>query len=250
MTDEFLKTGCCGFPVPKEEYAARFPTGEVQQTFYQPPRLATLQRWRALVPKEFEFTLKAWQLITHTAKSPTFRRLKIKLAPGELAQCGSFQFTPPVLRAWETSWRCAEALQARRILFQCPASFLPSLQNLRQTRHFFSSIDRHGLTLIWEPRGDWNPVLIRSLCEELDLIQAVDPLVSQSVTPHFIYFRLHGGKGFKHVYSTEELHFVREQIRSGVPAYVLFNNIQMWQDATRFAALEEAQENYRRDDLK
>jgi uncharacterized protein YecE (DUF72 family) len=237
MLSEFLKIGCCGFPLPKEKYARHFSLGEVQQTFYQPPRITTLQRWRTLVPEQFEFTLKAWQLITHSAKSPTFRRLKIKLTAGELDQCGSFQLTAPTLNAWETSWRCAEALKAKRILFQCPASFLPSPQNLANMRRFFTSIDRHGLTLIWEPRGDWSPELIQSLCEELDLVHAVDPFISRTITPQFIYFRLHGGKGFKHVYSNGELDFLQKQIPAGVPAYVLFNNIQMLSDATRFAQL-------------
>jgi len=238
LPGNFLKTGCCGFPLPKTEYVAHFPVGEVQQTFYQPPRIATLQRWRALVPEHFEFTLKAWQLITHSSKSPTFRRLTTKLTPAELQQCGSFQFTPPVLMAWETSWRSAEALKAKCILFQCPASFGPSPENLHQMRLFFTSIERHGLKFIWEPRGDWNPALIKTLCEELDLIHAVDPFVSRSVTLNFTYLRLHGGKDFKHVYSMEELHFIRRQIRAGFPAYVFFNNIQMLQDATKFGNLK------------
>ena len=80
-----MKIGCCGWPLPKERYAEHFGVAEVQQTFYEPPRLATLEKWRALVPADFEFTLKAWQLITHTCKSPTFRRLKTKLTEKELS---------------------------------------------------------------------------------------------------------------------------------------------------------------------
>jgi uncharacterized protein YecE (DUF72 family) len=34
---------------------------EVQQTFYQPPRVATLEKWRLDAPANFEFTLEAWQ---------------------------------------------------------------------------------------------------------------------------------------------------------------------------------------------
>jgi uncharacterized protein YecE (DUF72 family) len=49
---------------------------EVQQTFYEPPADTTIRRWRARAPAAFEFTLKAWQLITHEPSSPTFRRLK------------------------------------------------------------------------------------------------------------------------------------------------------------------------------
>jgi len=49
---------------------------EVQQTFYQIPRIATGKRWREEAPPDFEFTMKAWQLITHEPSSPTYRRLR------------------------------------------------------------------------------------------------------------------------------------------------------------------------------
>jgi uncharacterized protein YecE (DUF72 family) len=66
-----LRIGCCGFPLSLSRYAKIFRVVEVQQTFYQPPLTRTLERGRARVPSEFEFTLKAWQLITHEATSPT-----------------------------------------------------------------------------------------------------------------------------------------------------------------------------------
>ena len=69
-----VRVGCCGFPQPLGRYARTFPAVEVQQTFYHPPLPETLKKWRALVPAEFEFTLKAWQLITHEASSPTCSR--------------------------------------------------------------------------------------------------------------------------------------------------------------------------------
>jgi len=37
-----IKVGCCGFPKAKKEYHTHFPVGEVQQTFYHPPRVGTL----------------------------------------------------------------------------------------------------------------------------------------------------------------------------------------------------------------
>ena len=74
-----VKIGTCGFRTNKEEYAGMLRTVEVQHTFYQPPQIKTLERWRAAMPEDFEFAVKAWQLITHEAKSPTYKRLKIKL---------------------------------------------------------------------------------------------------------------------------------------------------------------------------
>jgi uncharacterized protein YecE (DUF72 family) len=231
------KIGCCGFPVVKSKYAEHFQVVEVQQTFYEPPRISTLQNWRSLVPGNFEFTLKAWQIITHAAKSPTYRRLKTKLTPEEYSQCGAFQSTPIVQRAWETTRACAEALSASLILFQCPASFTPAPKNIAQMRRFFSSIERRNLKLLWEPRGNWPAGLVLSLCRELDLVHVVDPFLARSVTPDFIYFRLHGGKDFKQIFSDEQLQKVASLIPAGKPAYVMFNNIKMWEDARRFQFL-------------
>jgi uncharacterized protein YecE (DUF72 family) len=231
------KIGCCGFPVVKEKYVKRFQVVEVQQTFYQPPKIPTLQNWRALMPDHFEFTLKAWQIITHTAKSPTYRRLKTKLKAEEFGQCGAFQATPMIQRAWETMRACAEALAARQILFQCPASFTPTPQNLAQMRGFFTSIERRNLKLLWEPRGNWPAGLVLSLCNELDLAHVVDPFLSRSVTEDFIYLRLHGGKDFKHIFSDEELWTVARMIPPDKPAYVMFNNVNMWDDGHRFQLL-------------
>ncbi|MDB6023735.1 MAG: hypothetical protein JWQ04_3592, partial [Pedosphaera sp.] len=75
------------------------------------------------------------------------------------------------------------------------------------------------------------------LCVELVLFHAVDTFVSQTVTPDFIYFRLHGGKGFKHVYTDVELQKLSGMIPRGKPAYVMFNNINMVEDALRFVAM-------------
>lgn len=237
MAISIPKIGCCGFPLKKLKYAEVFRIVEVQQTFYQPPKISTLEKWRATLPVDFEFTLKAWQIITHTSKSPTYRRLKINLTPAESDQCGSFQHTSIVQRAWETTQDCARALSAKRILFQCPASFTPVKQNVTQMQRFFGSIERGDLKLLWEPRGDWPIDLVASVCQELDLVHVADPFLSQSVTADFIYLRLHGGKYFKHIFSDEELLIVAKMISADKPSYVLFNNINMLEDARRFQLL-------------
>jgi uncharacterized protein YecE (DUF72 family) len=46
-------------------YAERLPTVEVNNTFYRMPAAKTLAGWRAQVPGEFRFALKAPQRITH-----------------------------------------------------------------------------------------------------------------------------------------------------------------------------------------
>ncbi len=46
-------------------YAERFPTVEINATFYRMPKPELLTDWRAQVPSDFTFVLKAPQRITH-----------------------------------------------------------------------------------------------------------------------------------------------------------------------------------------
>jgi uncharacterized protein YecE (DUF72 family) len=46
-------------------YAERFPTVEINNTFYRMPKPTVLQSWGAEVPADFKFVLKASQRITH-----------------------------------------------------------------------------------------------------------------------------------------------------------------------------------------
>ncbi len=78
--DNGVRIGLCGFTMAFEDYVREYRLVEVQQTFYEPPRDGTMRRWRAQAPMDFEFTVKAWQLVTHDASSPTYRRLRSPLA--------------------------------------------------------------------------------------------------------------------------------------------------------------------------
>ena len=64
-------------------YFADFDCIEIQSTFYDPPALAVARKWRAAAPPGFAFCIKAWQLITHEAASPTYRRLRAPIAVNE-----------------------------------------------------------------------------------------------------------------------------------------------------------------------
>ena len=49
-------------------YAEHFPTVEVNNTFYRLPAARTLATWRAQVPADFRFAIKASQKITHRSR--------------------------------------------------------------------------------------------------------------------------------------------------------------------------------------
>lgn len=233
-----IKTGCCGFRLSQAEYTARFPVVEVQQTFYQPPQVKTLERWRAEAPPDFEFTVKAWQLITHEARSPTYRRLKRVLTETEKLESGSFRPTAIVREAWEVTLACADALKATRVLFQCPSSFKPTGEHVRDLREFFTKIKRpRKLVCLWEPRGEWPEKLIAELCRELDLTHVVDPYAARTMTPERCYYRLHGRTGWRYQYEDDELAELITLLPAQGVSYVFFNNVRMLDDAARFQEL-------------
>ena len=120
--------------------------------------------------------------------------------------------------------------------FQCTASFSPALENVGNMRRFFAAIEREDFVFAWEPRGEWSEEIIRSLCQELELVHCVDPLEKAPFYRRMKYFRLHGGPGYQHQYTAEELVKVKGLAAAG--DYVLFNNIAMYEDALRFMEIE------------
>jgi uncharacterized protein YecE (DUF72 family) len=235
------RIGVCGFCLPQAELFRRFDLLEVQQTFYWPPQLKTVERWRRTAPDHFEFTLKAFQAITHVYNHRTYR--KVRYSADELAQCGGFCDTPVVRDAWTLTRTLAGALEATFVVFQCPPSFDASEENVAQLRRFFEWADRGRLRFAWEPRHEtWTDELIADLCRDLNLIHTVDPFERPSVFGRPAYYRLHGKSlgafryEYGHRYSESELEKLRE-LWAKQPTYCLFNNKQMATDAERFAEL-------------
>jgi len=243
-----IRVGCCGFPGGMEKYFKKFELTEVQGTFYKLPKVETAEKWRGLAPASFEFTVKAWQGITHPPTSPTWKRAGIKLSPEKLEKYGFLRPTGEVFEAWEKTREICEALRAQICLIQCPASFTATEQNIRNMGKFFSEIDRGKLTIVWEPRGtSWTNQKVRMLCEDLDLTHCVDPFAQDLL--HFskdiAYFRLHGKppgeKMYYYRYAEKDLTWLLEKLRrledADLKVYCLFNNVYMEEDAERFIHL-------------
>lgn len=236
---EHLRIGTCGFGrTRKPEFAKALSCVEIQHTFYKPPQVKTLEKWRAEMPADFEFTLKAWQMITHEPGSPTYRRLKRPLTDKEEAEAGAFKPTETVDEAWQVTLESATALGARTILFQCPAKFTQTTEHINDLRRFFKRIDRGEMIFAWEPRGNtWDDKTVAKLCRDLGLRHVVDPFKARTVTPDKIYYRLHGIGGWNYEYEEGELEELASMIPQDEVSYVFFNNRVMFDDAVRFAKI-------------
>lgn len=226
-----------------QKYFSEFRLVETQSTFYKLPTVKTAEKWRIQAPENFEFTVKVWQGITHPPDSPTWRRSG--LSKNELKGYGDFNPSRKTLEAWARTLEILRKLGSRIAVFQTPPSFNPSPRNIDNMKKFLGEIDKGGLRLAWEPRGEWlkKKSLTRSILEKLGLIHAVDPFWDQPLTRGVYYFRLHGlGRryNYRYKYSRGDLKRLKtliEGFEEAEEVYVLFNNVKMYDSAKLFSIL-------------
>lgn len=233
--------GCCGFPVSMKRYVTRFNAVEVQSTFYRVHERKTLERWRRSVPEDFVFSVKAFQGVTHPPNSPTWRRSNVRPKPGH----GLLRMSREVMESWELTLEACRALRAEFCVVQTPAAFNDAPQNVENALRFFKEIERDGITVGFEPRG-WSEPWIRKVCEEADLVYVVDPFAGEPVhlsSRRILYLRLHGSppgkRMYSYTYTDGDLQRLERFLRrfEFSKAYVMFNNVTMFDDAYRFLRL-------------
>ncbi|KPV63919.1 MAG: hypothetical protein AOA65_1165 [Candidatus Bathyarchaeota archaeon BA1] len=217
-----IKVGCCGYPTSMKRYHESFRLVELNNTFYQYPKISTVVGWRKKAPEGFEFTVKAHQDISH--------KFRLKAEPS--------------LKAFEQMKQICKALGARILLIQTPGSVRPD--RLEDAYRFFIKIDREDLVIVWETRGpSWDEPSVREklakMLQELDVPHITDPFRAMpTYTGNVAYFRLHGlgAQMYYYQYNDEELRRLYELIKpmeeDGKDVYVLFNNLSMFDDGLRF----------------
>jgi uncharacterized protein YecE (DUF72 family) len=222
-----IRVGCCGYPTSMKRYYEKFRLVEINRTFYEYPKMSTVARWREKAPPNFEFTVKAYQGISH--------KFRFELQPS--------------IKAFEQMKEICKTLKAHILLIQTPASLRPD--KLGDVGRFFKKISRDGLVIVWETRGPaWEMPSIREelaeTLQELDVPHVTDPFRAMPVyTSDVAYFRLHGlGKRlYYYQFTDEELKRLHELVKpleaEDKEVYVLFNNLAMFNDAIRFMHFTE-----------
>ncbi|MCS7116001.1 MAG: DUF72 domain-containing protein [Nitrososphaerota archaeon] len=237
--------GCCGLSgLSLKKYAQNFNVIELQSTFYQLPQIETAQRWREEVGDDFEFSIKAFQGITHPITSPTWRRAGSQRPTEDVDKYGHLNPTPQNFRCWEETMAICKVLRSRVCVVQLPSSFTCTDDNVNRMIRFFKSVEKPEVLAI-EVRGEsWfeRPSILKRALEEINGIHIVDPLVRRSVLESKVaYFRLHGlGKRlYDYRYTDDDLERLIEVLQSmeSLECYVMFNNLYAKDDATRFKRL-------------
>jgi uncharacterized protein YecE (DUF72 family) len=152
-------------------YASRFPTVEINNTFYQLPREKTLLDWAAKVPEGFTFTIKASQRITH------FTRLK-----------------PESAEIVEYLVKTTDVLGSRRgpILFQLPPNMKVELERLKE---FLAKLPRGPRYTVEFRHESWFDDAVFQALREHDVamtaIEQEDFASPVQATATWGYLRLH-----------------------------------------------------------
>lgn len=246
-----IRVGTCGYqyydPGPgwKDEYESKleaysdaFPVVELNRTFYELPRVSTAERWRREVVDDFEFTMKAWQAVTHPWSSPTWNGHRDAVPDDRTDEVGYLRPTDFVREAWERTRKRAVALDASVVVVQTPPSFECTDSHESNLRTLLGDVDREGFAVAWEPRGDWldRPERVERVCEDLDLIHVADPMREAPLADHDVrYARLHGRNedryDYDYDYSDRELDELADALGNAARrhdrVFCLFNNYEM-----------------------
>jgi len=189
---------------------------EVNNTFYDYPDTRTVERWRRTVPKDFTFTVRCHQDLTH----------RIGLRPVDEAY---EVFTKMIV--------ICRILDALFLHLETPASYVLDERNLDDAEDFLSTVDSKGVRLAWEIRSPINEEAV-NLMRDLDIVHSVDfSREEPALQSDTVYTRLFGkGKHNIYQFADDELEEIDQKILKleVKKAVISFHGLKMNTDAIRF----------------
>ena len=201
-------------------YSKVFNFVEVNSTFYQKPPLDEVEKWRRLVPPDFQFSVRAHRSISHTYK---------------------FQPVEQAIETLEKMRKMCQVLRANILHLLVPRSFRLNRASVRDLRLLLSSLDlgnmRVALELRQAPGQVLSPELLK-IMQDKNMVHCVD--LSKGEEPAYgsdlLYTRLFG-KGQHNIYQPTDGELVEIDRRaSGSKSQKVamsFHFVRMYKDAVR-----------------
>jgi len=238
--------GCCGNAgLSLKDYSENFEAIEIQSTFYRLPSIKTAENWRQQVKRDFIFTMKAFQGITHPISSPTWRKSGSQKPIEKVENYGHLKPNEQNFECWANTVKICKALNAKVCVIQLPPSFICNEENSKNIVEFFKNVERHFTIAIEVRHRSWDDdqeILKKSL-KDIEAIHIVDPLIKKPFLKSKIgYYRLHGLSkrlDYRYQYNDDELIKLLEEVKNigCQESFVMFNNLSMREDAIRFKGL-------------
>ncbi len=221
-----IRTGCAGWALPTilaeefpgegthlHRYAGRFPSVEINSSFYRPHRWETYRRWAESVPEDFRFSVKVPKAITHVHRLKGASELLVAFLD-QVAGLGK---------------------KLGPLLVQLP----PSLWLEPKVAHTFLSELRLRFrgAIVCEPRHrTWFTPEAEVLFTKLDIARvAADPVPAAAqplASKRLVYYRLHGSpQMYYSAYSGPQLENLFSDLlawsEQGVEVWCIFDNTAM-----------------------
>jgi uncharacterized protein YecE (DUF72 family) len=188
-------------------YASRFPTVELNNTFYRLPTPEMAARWREATPDDFHFAIKASRFITHVKR--------LRSVGDELALF--------LERASQLGPKLGP------ILFQLPPNQRLDVPRLRDFLALLPSKHRRVVEFrhpSWHAREVYQLLSDNGVALCIPVGGGLHP--DRITTAPFTYIRMHRGQDIGGAFTAEELQSWAAQVGSlsaaGKDAYVYFNN--------------------------
>ena len=221
-----IKIGTGGwayFNVPGDKlssYSKSFNTVEVNSTFYVYPSFDLVKSWRRRTPKDFEFTVRCHQDLSH----------RYRLQPIE-----------PSYQVFSHMVKICSILNAEILQIQTPASLELTPSRVTAIEQFLSSVNTKRVRIAWEIRSQRDHPLNKAVYEIMhnhNIIHCID--ISRGEKPAYpndiLYTRLFG-KGVHNIYqyTDKELKEVnRKIVQSGTRKAILnFHTVRNYKAAAR-----------------
>ena len=230
-----LVVGCAGLPVQRQAYGGMLSAIELREAQAQPPGAKAARSWREELGA-CAVALPAWQLVCGEPVGTGFRGVQKAIEPGHLGRYGAFHDTQEVRDAFGATRVAADALNARVIVFNCGASFTPTVENEARMRKFFESTPRDGRTFALSLRGVWEASRVSELAHAMDVVPVTDPLDDEAPTVDgpFAYFQLPGPVMGRYRYNDDDLDALRARCDDFDEAWCICAGPAMWAEARSF----------------
>ncbi len=231
-------------------YATQFQAVEINLTFYRPPTARMIERWKASVAADFDFVLKASQVVTHQRRlidcADDIEAMIAAYTPlGRQLSCILYQLPPSLsedlLRLKQFVSLAARSFQSASVSPHLAFEFRHASWNTAET---FDLLTRRGCGMVlhdMQAAGGW--LWKEGKLEAGRLSLTVADLIAPPVP--LIYLRFHGTQGkYAGEYGQRALEpwatLAHEALEKKIRVHAYFNNTRAGaavQDALRFAEM-------------
>jgi uncharacterized protein YecE (DUF72 family) len=212
--------GWAYFKVPKKPslkaYSEAFNFVEVNYTFYQYPNVRLVEKWRKTVPKNFTFSVRCHQDLTH----------KIGFRPVDEA----YQIFGQMVTY-------CRLLDSPFLVLETPPSYVLDTGSLGAARDFFDSVSLKGIRVVWEIRAPITPQA-NELMSDFNIIRCIDISRAKPTEWSDIGYTRLFGRGRHNIwqFTDEELKEIDQNAQDSKAKVVAFSyhSARMIKDALRF----------------